>query len=221
MKKPSSLRAAWRDPRRRRRAGRRRRDRRRARRCRRPSAAPRWMMKTKRRSVAAWRTPCCGKPSAASAPRRRRRARKDRRVEHVHLLRNSGLTSSSASPSAGLSARAIAVRGGVAERARQQLLGERARVDAGRPCAREPLRDLDPAHQRVGRRPARGDVVVAGGRARPPHRLAELGEQRRRPSAARDRCVPSARSADTDQSHGVLNLSGCGAHASGESISAR
>ena len=95
----------------------------------------------------------------------------------------------------------------------------RARSVAGTAAAM-PLRHLDPAEQRVGRRPARGDVVPAGGRARPPHRLAEL-RSARRPARASAVRAPTPRSAETVHSHGVLNLASGVAHASGASISAR
>ena len=112
--------------------------------------------------------------SAAAAPAARGRCG-DRHI--VHLLRNSGATSSSASPWPGLSARAIACVV-AAPSAPGISRGPSWRASIGAAGARrDPLRRLDPAHQRVGPGPARGDVVKAGGRARPPDRLAELVEQ--------------------------------------------
>ena len=151
-----------------------------------PSAAPRWMMNTKRRDrYSLGRT-----PSSASRASRARGAppggKKEPACEHVHLLTNSGLTSSKASPSAGLSARAMAVRVGSLSAPGSTFSASARGSSTAAALAGDPLRSLDPAHQRFGRGPARGDIVVAGGRTRLPRRLAELVQQRRRPSAARE-----------------------------------
>ena len=78
-----------------------------------------------------------------------------------------------------LSARDIAVAVGVAERAGQQGLAERARIEPVADARCETLRQLDPAHERIGRGPARGNVVVTRGRTRAPYRLAELRQHGR------------------------------------------
>ena len=187
----------------------------------RPSAAPRWITKTKRRSVSAEANTMRGATSIAPAPAPAHHRKSATREHRVHLLRKSGDTSSSASAVGALSARDDGARGRIGQRPGEQLRAERAGVERVAGARRETLRQLDAAHERIGRGPACGDVVVTGGRARPPDRLAELREQRRGSHALPRSLRSSPRSDDTVQSHGVLNLALAVDHASGESTSVR
>ena len=185
-----------------------------------PSAAPRWMMKTKRRSVFARANAMRGSDSAAT--RRAARIEEESASEHDHLLTNSGLTSSKREAllrAFGAGDRG-ARRGRLSDPGSSFSASARASIDEPARVG-EALRDLDPPHQRFGRGPACRDIVPTGRRAGLPGRLAELLEHRRGGRRVDAGLPRRARSAETDHSHGVLNFSGPAAHASGESISAR
>ena len=190
--------------------------------CRSPSAAPRWMMKTKRRSVAAWPAPCCGQ-----AEHRERAggagARGTRRRSSIFI--SAGIRARQQQrerPRPGFRrAPAPCAVAGLRRREAASARAARASTIAAGP-ARDPLRRLDPAHQRVGAGPAGGDIVIAGGRARASTSAGRAGSAARRPPAARQLLRADARaSAETDQSHGVLNLAAGRRPGFGRSRSAR
>src|SRR5438309_1022210 len=156
------------------------------------------------------REPACG-----TCRREKRSAR-----EHIHLLTNSGLTSRSASPSAGLSARAIAVRdASLSESGNNFSASARAStVDAALATIR--------CATSTRRTSASGPAQLAATSSQP---AGEPGCHVGCPSCLStpaaifgSRSVePTARRAETDHSHGLLNLSALGDQGSGDSISAR